>query len=137
MALPPLITSLLDTRRLHLYWVLVRLNGDDVDALSFFALRDRASEVSRRYLERLQNLIPAQLFDIAIQAVVGGKVVAKVRIKPLRRDVVAQKILSHGHSGDPSRKAKLLERQKEGKRRLREISKVQVPPEAFVAMVKM
>eukprot|EP00913_Durusdinium_trenchii_P019507 g18337.t1 len=73
-------------QKVDLVKVLVRLNGDDVDALSFFALRDRASEVSRRYLERLQNLIPAQLFDIAIQAVVGGKVVAKVRIKPLRRE---------------------------------------------------
>ncbi|CAE7851926.1 unnamed protein product [Symbiodinium sp. KB8] len=115
----------------------VRLNNEHVDALSFFALRAKAPEVSRKYLEKLEKVIPAQLFDIGIQAVVGGKVVAKVRIKPIRKDVVAQKILSHGHSGDPSRKAKLLERQKEGKKRLREIAKVQVPPEAFVAMVKM
>lgn len=115
----------------------LRLNGEVVDALSFFALREKAPEVSRRYLEKLEKLIPAQMFDVAIQAVVGGKVVAKARVKPMRKDVVAQKILSHGHSGDPTRKAKLLEKQKEGKRKLREIAKVQVPPEAFVAMVKM
>lgn len=115
----------------------VRLNGEAVDALSFFALRDRSSEVARKFLDKLAELIPAQQFDIGLQAVVGGKVVAKARIKTLRKDVVAQKILAHGHSGDPSRKAKLLERQKEGKRRLREIAKVQVPPEAFVAMMKL
>jgi len=115
----------------------VRLNGEVVDALSFFALRDRSSEVARKFLDKLADLIPAQHFDIGLQALVGGKVVAKARIKTLRKDVVAQKILAHGHSGDPSRKAKLLERQKEGKRRLREIAKVQVPPEAFVAMMKL
>ncbi|CAK0912056.1 unnamed protein product, partial [Prorocentrum cordatum] len=117
--------------------VITRLNGENVDALSFFALRDRASDVAKRFLEKLAELIPAQQFDIALQGMVGGKVVAKARIKPLRKDVVAQKILCHGHSGDPSRKAKLLERQKEGKKKLREIAKVQVPPEAFIAMVKL
>lgn len=115
----------------------VKLNGELVDALSFFSLRDRSSDVARRFLEKLAELIPPQHFDIGLQGVVGGKVVAKARIKSLRKDVVAQKILAHGHSGDPSRKAKLLEKQKEGKRRLREIAKVQVPPEAFVAMVKL
>lgn len=115
----------------------VRLNGELVDALSFFALRDRSSEVARKFLDKLAELIPAQQFDIGLQAVVGGKVVAKARIKTLRTDVVAKKILAHGHSGDPSRKAKLLERQKEGKRRLRQIANVQVPPEAFVAMMKL
>jgi len=117
--------------------VSVRLNGDAVDALSFFALRDRSSDVARKFLVRLAELIPQQQFDIGLQAVVGGKVVAKERIKQLRKDVVAQKILCHGHSGDPQRKQKLLDRQKEGKKKLREISKVQVPPEAFVAMVKL
>lgn len=115
----------------------VRLNGESVDALSFLALRDKSGDVARRFLDKLGDLIPAQQFDIMLQCVVGGKVVAKARIKPLRRDVVAQKILSHGHSGDPNRKAKLLERQKEGKKRMRQIANVQVPPEAFVAMVKL
>lgn len=115
----------------------VRLNGELVDALSFFALRDRATEVSKRYLEKLAELIPPQQFEIGLQGVVGGKVVSKARIKPLRKDVIAQKILCHGHSGDPSRKAKLLERQKEGKKKLREIANVQIPPEAFIAMVKL
>jgi len=117
--------------------VALKLNGEVVDALSFLALREQATEVSRRFLDKLSDLIPAQQFDIFLQCAVGGKIVAKSRIKPLRKDVVAQKILSHGHSGDPNRKQKLLEKQKEGKRRLREIAKVQVPPEAFVAMVKL
>merc|ERR1711920_69061 len=86
--------------------VVTRLNGENVDALSFFALRDRASDVAKRFLDKLANLIPAQQFDIALQGVVGGKVVAKTRIKQLRKDVIAQKILAHGHSGDPSRRAK-------------------------------
>jgi len=117
--------------------VTLRLNGDPVDALSFFAIRDNATTIARKYLVKLAELIPQQQFDISIQAMVGGKIIAKERIKPLRKDVVAQKIMSHGHSGDPNRKHKLLEQQKEGKKKLREISKVQVPPEAFVAMVKL
>jgi len=117
--------------------VSVKLNGELVDALSFFALNDKSSDVARRFLEKLAELIPAQQFDIALQAVVGGKVVAKARIKQLRKDVIAQKILSHGHSGDPGRKKQLLDKQKEGKKRLREIANVQVPPEAFIAMVKL
>lgn len=115
----------------------VKLNGETVDALAILALRDKAPDIARRFLEKLADMIPAQQFDIHLQGAIGGKVVAKARIKPLRKDVIAQKILSHGHSGDPTRKAKLLERQKEGKKRLREIAKVQVPPEAFVAMVKL
>lgn len=117
--------------------VSVKLNGEAVDALSILALRDKASDVARRFLEKLADMIPPQQFDIHLQGAVGGKVVAKARVKQLRKDVIAQKILSHGHSGDPNRKAKLLERQKEGKRKLREVAKVQVPPEAFVAMVKI
>jgi len=117
--------------------VSIRLNGEVVDALSFLALRDQAQENAKKFLAKLSDLVPPAMFDIAIQAVIGGKVIAKSRIKQMRKDVVAQKILSHGHSGDPSRKNKLLEKQKEGKKRMREIAKVQVPPEAFVAMVKL
>lgn len=113
----------------------IRLNGEPVSALAFLALREKAPSLAKTFLEKLEKIIPQQAFDINIQGVVGGKVVAKARVKPLRKDVIAQKILSHGHSGDPARRMKLLERQKEGKRRLREINKVQVPPEAFVAMV--
>jgi len=115
----------------------LRLNGEMVDALSFLAIRDNSTEVARRFCDKLAKLIPPEQFDVALQALIGGKVIAKSRIKQLRKDVVAQKILCHGHSGDPSRKQKLLERQKEGKKRLREIAQVQVPPEAFVAMVKL
>eukprot|EP00929_Paragymnodinium_shiwhaense_P119160 TRINITY_DN91035_c0_g1_i1.p1 TRINITY_DN91035_c0_g1~~TRINITY_DN91035_c0_g1_i1.p1 ORF type:complete len:704 (-),score=170.26 TRINITY_DN91035_c0_g1_i1:94-2205(-) len=115
----------------------VKLNGDLVDALSFLATRERSLDIARAFLQKLAQLIPAQQFDIFLQAVISNKVVAKERIKPLRKDVIAQKILSHGHSGDPNRKMKLLEKQKEGKKKLREISNVQVPPEAFVAMVKL
>lgn len=117
--------------------VMVKLNGEFVEAFSLLALRDEASDKARRFLEKLAELIPPQQFDINLQGAVGGKIVAKARVKQLRKDVVAQKILSHGHSGDPNRKNKLLDRQKEGKKRLREIANVQVPPDAFLAMIKL
>lgn len=129
--------AMCDYAEVDLVKIDVRLNGEAVDALSFFAIRAAASDVARQFLDKLAELIPQQQFDVGLQAMVGGKVVAKARIKQMRKDVVAQKILSHGHSGDPNRKNKLLEKQKEGKRRLREVAKVQVPPEAFVAMVKL
>lgn len=117
--------------------VSVKLNDKLVEALSFFAIRNRAMEVSKKVLDKLAELIPQQQFEIILHACVGGKVITKARIKALRKDVIAQKITSHGCSGDPERRKKLLDRQKEGKKRLREIGKVQVPPEAFLAMVKI
>lgn len=112
----------------------IRMNGEIVEALSFLALRDKASEVGSDFLAKLSTMIPAQQFEIGLQALIGGKVVAKNRVKALRRDMVQK---DHSIAGDPSRKKMIADRQKEGKKRLREVAKVQVPPEAFVAMVKL
>lgn len=112
----------------------IRLNGEMVEALSFLALRDKSSVSAAKFLEKLANMIPAQQFEINLQGLVGGKVVAKNRVKAIRREMVQK---DHSLAGDPSRKAKIENKQKEGKLKLREIAKVQVPAEAFVAMVRL
>jgi len=117
--------------------VTTRLNNDPCEALSFLCIKSSSTKYAKSFVQKLEKLIPSQQFDISIQALIGGKVVAKTVIKALRRDIIAQKILAHGHSGDPLRKKKLLDKQKEGKKRLREISNVQVPSEAFVEMMKL
>lgn len=121
-------------KEVDLVKVSIRLNGEMVEALSFLALRDQASESAGKFLDKLVNMIPAQQFEINVQGLIGGKVVAKNRVKMIRKDMVQK---DHSLAGDPSRKAKINERQKEGKKKLREIAKVQVPPEAFVAMVRL
>jgi len=114
--------------------ICLRLNGEMVETLSFLALRDYASTAAAKFLAKLVTMIPPQQFEVGVQGVVGGKVVAKNRVKAIRREVIQK---DHSIAGDPNRKKMILERQKEGKKRLREIAKVQVPPEAFVAMVKL
>eukprot|EP00386_Alphamonas_edax_P000886 GDKI01002694.1.p1 GENE.GDKI01002694.1~~GDKI01002694.1.p1 ORF type:complete len:718 (-),score=150.91 GDKI01002694.1:54-1943(-) len=110
----------------------MKLNGEQVDALSFLTLRDKSHEQGTKFCQRLAKLIPPSQFEIAIQCFIGGKIVAKEKIKALRKDVTAK-----CYGGDMSRKMKLLERQKEGKKRLREICDVQVPPEAFLELLKI
>jgi len=117
--------------------VKTKLNGAESDSLSFLCVRSDADKYAKLFCVKLRKMIPPQQFDINISAVIGSKVVCKEKINALRKDVVAAKILSHGHSGDPMRKKKLLDKQKEGKKRLREISNVQVPAEAFVEMMKL
>jgi GTP-binding protein LepA len=109
----------------------ILINNDPVDAFATIVHRDKAESQGRALCEKLADIIPPQMFKVAIQAAIGGKIIARDNVREMRKDVT-----SKCYGGDISRKRKLLDKQKEGKKKMKQIGRVSIPPEAFIQVLK-